>query len=456
MSFASDARKKILEARGYTFEDVNKAFETLGLKAGEYDKVDSAYKQMAKKNHPDLGGSTEKMAEINNAKDAIEGGPRVNSKGGFAGHNSSQAKEREEREFKMKHVTDTLKLSVIRAVQDLRDSYCEYFANIFSKEFTSELSKVRDGYLNSFSLSARFTSDDSKTIFELNISIEVDWRDIDTALSTDSIDYSAAISTFGYDNGKKQKMTQRDYRRGVLSTEIKNPESVFPKKQLQKMLNPDKSKKGFKRADAIAFFKKEMNALEADSGSMFIPLKDDLYAGFYRTTFLGKGAWSFLGIRKKVSYSFKKEWDEAHFTIWEYLPDFVDIIREGVDYFKQGRYEAGCLAIKAATEASLKSIGENFMSEKSKKMPLAEELLKLHEQDVEIENADDDEGSGNQKLDRALNVLSKKPNSVKAEIAPLLIQELIKKVADLPQGRKILKEFGADALSLVLKGETIS
>lgn len=64
-----------------TFDD---ALAMLGFKAGTIpskEEIQRAYRQMARKYHPDLGGDAEKMVEVNVAKDILDGTRRPSSGG---------------------------------------------------------------------------------------------------------------------------------------------------------------------------------------------------------------------------------------------------------------------------------------------------------------------------------------------------------------------------------------
>lgn len=56
--------------------DISKARRTLGFKATEpltKDQVKKRFRELARKHHPDMGGSTEKMAELNRAMEILLG-----------------------------------------------------------------------------------------------------------------------------------------------------------------------------------------------------------------------------------------------------------------------------------------------------------------------------------------------------------------------------------------------
>ena len=64
--------KRLLEARPPTQAEIAKAYEIFDLKPGsDLSNLNNIWKTLARKNHPDLGGSLEKMTDINWAKDIL-------------------------------------------------------------------------------------------------------------------------------------------------------------------------------------------------------------------------------------------------------------------------------------------------------------------------------------------------------------------------------------------------
>jgi hypothetical protein len=86
MTSSKRVASKYLYARILKAMSLEEAKQTLGFSPGDQptpQEINRAYKEMAFKNHPDRGGDTAKMVEVNVAKDILEGKERP-SGGGYS------------------------------------------------------------------------------------------------------------------------------------------------------------------------------------------------------------------------------------------------------------------------------------------------------------------------------------------------------------------------------------
>lgn len=338
MKFSEQFKRKVYEVF-YSSLDVQNAFSILELPMGDYDNVKKAFKKMAMKFHPDKGGSEEQMKKINWAMDVLSVAPKQSTKT----KDAFQQKEEEQREFKYKIIKEYLEKTLGEMVDKAIPVYTNYFESKFNKKFNvSDVKKDSTYWRHSFSRSLKFKSEDNSTIFDLDIFCEVEHSMLN-ALSVEDLDFKVIISTFAYDGGKKQKMSLRDYNWNGKSKSIGKPEDVFPPKKLDKMLDTNKTAKGFKRADAMAFFYRELGAKETSNGSAMVDLGNGNYLGFSRSVYTGRNRksmayWLVLGIYTTKGYGFTQVGDKTLFygSIIENKPDFVETVKKCIELAKSG------------------------------------------------------------------------------------------------------------------------
>jgi hypothetical protein len=74
--------KRLFEARPPSAADVAKAYKIFDLRPGsDLSNLNAQWKTLARKHHPDLGGSLEKMKDVNWAKDILDGIASSGSRG---------------------------------------------------------------------------------------------------------------------------------------------------------------------------------------------------------------------------------------------------------------------------------------------------------------------------------------------------------------------------------------
>lgn len=375
--------------------DTSTAFKVLGLEHGDYDGVDKAYKKAALQNHPDRGGSEEKMKEINQAKDAV-GGKKGSSVGGAReprkdwrdwqrGETDAERNEiNAKRHAKAKVITEYIFKNINSLVEDFIPKLHEYIEKHTGKKFEltynskkADNTKKEDGDYSynphnfdghvSWGISLESSGEDGLTKYVIILRATIDENTFEKALSVEQLDINLGFETFAYNDGKKTKMQQKTWGNSAKTASLGKPEDFFPVKKITKMGTTEKTRLT-KRADAFSFIKTEMKAEFpfTDRDIALIPVGGDIYVRVRRQIWMRVASWSFSDlVEKKNEYSYKSLSLQGKIlsklmtgkdalngqgdgtgsnNVMEQMPDFGKIVREVVALIKKEKYrDAGDL-----------------------------------------------------------------------------------------------------------------
>lgn len=339
------------EAKIYTQQEVKDAFKLLGLNVGEYDKVDKAYKSLAKKYHPDLGGDPEMMKRLNNAKEAIDQGGAVNSLGK---ESSREFWDRVNKEYAEGNAA--LLANLDNKLRPHLEKYSFYFASQVEDsnfDFNYKTSSSKDGAR----LSAEWTSDDKSKYFTLSFWLNYS-KPTGTALgSSQNKQFSALYDAYMFIDGKKFKIKQRRWEfKSFNAEDYSDASDIFPKDKIKKALSTGKDKP-IKRADFMKFLEVKMGAKNnGDSSFMYIPLGGKWLEAshalcLHRTVIMRQGYWGISGLAGQVGTDKYK-----HYTTGS-----IHTIKKGLKYSSlpetRKTMEAMPEIVKKAEEAVKKGDG---------------------------------------------------------------------------------------------------
>ena len=264
------------------------ASKLLGLGSSfSQEELKKAYKKAAMKNHPDKGGSKEIMQQVNRAYEILQKISSAKSK--IDNHNDIKAQYRE---------------AALNVVNQLKSSlnvnqYTGYFSHLFNEMFTEKLKKdyptqddvdkeaKRNFGISNAYLTYEWTSQDRKKVFELEISVSLSGVVNNNGLASSNTTFTMYVSTFAYIDGKKKKITSRDWSATNKTNVFDKPEEIFPKK---KLISSKVTK--FKKADMIAALKAELQATSSSDGKLwFIPIANGKFLGVDRYVFMRQPVW---------------------------------------------------------------------------------------------------------------------------------------------------------------------
>jgi curved DNA-binding protein CbpA len=274
------------------------AKKLLGIK--DNDDVQSAYKAMAKKHHPDKGGSVEMMQKINQAYDLLK--DNKDGKLSFQDAKNNAYKTRQENYAKLERMTKDL-VSKIEKALPLYSKHFEDFLNLKEPEINVNLKPPATAWGYDLSeIKIKFYSEDDKTYISLDINIWADSNKGGLTLNSEN-EYVINYNTFLYHNKKTHNMVKsRTSTWGKSSGEVLEPEKVFPKKKLQTILKKETkkiSKKDFEAAILIEL--KKYDAKYERYASAFVlhkPIEDNIVMVLSRTVYNRQAAWHVMFKRK--------------------------------------------------------------------------------------------------------------------------------------------------------------
>ena len=282
-----DYKNFIMEIK-MTVQDALKVF---GLTSVPTDKeLSIRYKELAKKFHPDRGGSVSDMQRLNAANDYLKS---------YAGTDHQQA-FKSQKDINKEYWNLAAGAKAILKKKFKPEAYTAYFENIFQKRFTANVTfypEKKEGASPYYAgIKAKFSSDDGESYFDLDISIYLTDMRRNTSLSGADIDINLHVVAYGFHNNRKQKMAQRDWKFTNTHSILEDPKAVFPEAKLKKSISA-KNKK-FTRKDAQLFLEKKLNA-NVTNDCAWIPLEDGIQIVICRQVYMRVPVWIPNGIYKK-------------------------------------------------------------------------------------------------------------------------------------------------------------
>ena len=285
--------EKILAICEMSLDDAKKIFN---FKSG--DDVDSAYKKLAMQHHPDRGGSTDMMKKVNAAYDILKksyGGKQAFSKTSFDDAKAERA-ESQKRDIEL---VEKIVGDLSRQVQDALPEYEKHFSPYFKLNkpvFKSDVAKPRSvwDYIRG-GLRITMSNDDNTTYVQLVVKIYPKMDNKGLGSGGDLTEYEVDYETFLYHNRKVHKMAKRYAKWNRSSSELLNPESVFPVKKLKTVLAKKVTKMGKQDfTSGIQLELKKYNIAYWRHTAKFVlekPIKDNIHMELSRSTYNRKGAW---------------------------------------------------------------------------------------------------------------------------------------------------------------------
>ncbi|WP_196160902.1 J domain-containing protein [Reinekea sp. G2M2-21] len=258
--------------------------------------IKKAFRRASSLHHPDKGGNTQAMQTVTAAYELLSNAATKQAE------HLERATDRAEHAKAWRELADQIRTD-LEARFDI-GAFTEYFSTVFgepislqtseAKPHAEELEKMamRDRSPHYATVSAEWSNKDRSKVLELSISVYlVDAHKTVEQLAGDGITYPMGVSTFFYKDGRKVKITKRDYDRTQKSDVLSKPETVFPKSKLVKH-----RKTTFKRADMDAALTAELGAQKSSNGNYYLPLAGGKLMTIYRTTMMRQGIWNTHGV----------------------------------------------------------------------------------------------------------------------------------------------------------------
>lgn len=278
------------------FENMNypEALKVFGYKGGDFNgaQLKADYKKLALQFHPDRGGSTEKMKQVNAAYETLR------NSGGSSG---IERESNEERTDRVKMFGKTTLESVLQKFKP--EAFVKYFEGIFpgdSFDYKTESTNIsKMGPYSSFiQVQTEFFNKDRSTVIDFNVSVNFSSLFGVQALGQGGeYGLSMILSTSILYNRRKLKLSPKNYSFEDNYSVLADPAQLFPADKFARSKKTDTKRKMSKR-DVILTFEKELDARWDGKEWLRIPLGPDFELLLYRMTFRGEASWGINGLYK--------------------------------------------------------------------------------------------------------------------------------------------------------------
>ena len=285
-----------------SFDDALKIFniDKVPSSKSEFDKL---YKQLALKNHPDLGGSTEAMKKLNMAKEVLS----KHLGQGKSEIEKAEEKARKEQYNNEKEQSFNIAMNFFKKI-DL-EVYKAYFKSIFNKDFFAE-TEVPTGYNGRFAfgqspyINIEIFTKSRDIVFYVHLGCDIFrlWTSIygQKGLSTSNVTFDYYIRSEAFIENKKQVITKEKYIKSSDASVLTKPETLFPKARIEKLASGKVRENSIlKKRDFESLFKMKYKG-DQYKDWYFIPYRTDgniiYWLSIYRTVLLKQAAYTFSNI----------------------------------------------------------------------------------------------------------------------------------------------------------------
>lgn len=270
------------------------ALKILGLPpAFSPDELKTAYRTKSLANHPDRGGSTSAMAQINLAHEVLSG--KGNGNSGAVDWNTVR-RENEAKGAAFEKIVKDAFHGHFKV-----ETFTRHFTSVFGMPFTVNV-KERESPFSSWSwfYEAEFANADKTIVVSLHITMDYSELFRGNLLSNPDSGVSMTFWTEILVGTKKVKLGQQNYKLDRSYATLSDPAVLFPREKLLAQVEKSASRKLSKR-DVLLRFSKTLGARINESGGSvwaYVPVGQFTVA-LYRMTFMGTALWDINGIYEK-------------------------------------------------------------------------------------------------------------------------------------------------------------
>jgi len=323
------------------------------------EELKKIYKKLSFANHPDHGGSTDKMQDINQAYDLLKKNVgNTSSTKTYTYTDADRAADKKKAEAAYER-----KKKMFEEDYD-QEKMKDYLQQFMQEPLIAEPLVFPKGYYNdNFTAYSKIHTSDNKTYFEIYFSVEETNKGglSYTGIDEKDILFSVSTSTSIYHAARSFKIGQSRYNWQAGRKSLLDPKEIFPPVKIKKILSGEK-KKLFRRADMELGMKRELPYVNFDKDIYFIyPFGKDerFYFNLGRLTMPNFGARSNAPSARVSYYTF----GTAHFidantqkysnARTQIAPDYaysfleteegleklVDMVKEVVDQVKKQKFD---------------------------------------------------------------------------------------------------------------------
>lgn len=281
----------------------DEALRVLGL-SGSYtaDDLKKKYRAASMANHPDRGGSTEKMQQVNAAY-AVLTGTTSSSNGTRNEYDREWWARQEEKRLAFAKVSRDAFDAIFRPVV-----FQKHFETVMGEGFT--LTKEVWNGDNSWggnwtTKNFEWCNADRTIVFFMQCSVSFDEMFKAKTIAAPDSFLSTSITTEILMNRKKVKLRQENWSWVKTREALLNPESVFPasKLKIKNTVSKAATQKPLKKADVLLTFKRELKATLSGDEWVYVPMcNGECVLVLTRMVFLRTGMWRIKGLYKASKY----------------------------------------------------------------------------------------------------------------------------------------------------------
>lgn len=340
------------------------AVALLGLKDG-WTKADvaTAFRRAAIKNHPDRGGTTEKMQALNRAKALLD------RTGNTVAAQKSWREKYEDDVKKYQAAWENVDKEVARMLKP--DAFVGYFESIFNRRFTVKKEieqRSHSRYRPENHIVTLTIQSDDKEVWG-RVSFSVSLNDVvhpKASLGTARSFYPVGVHAALFSNRRVQKVMEKRYGSQQHVRDVySDPTLSFPEARMKKAASPKSATKQFRKADAKRFIETNLGADPSNNGFWFVPFGDELFISLDRVVWHRQPYYIVKGHDRESGKSFpsRKHWKipgmpaNEHMMIPEDERHF-DLIRKAV-IAAEGKPAAQAKQIMAAMAKDIEALPES-------------------------------------------------------------------------------------------------
>lgn len=307
------------------------------------------YSKLSKENHPDRGGSTEKMIDINLAYEVLSRA-KEGTKSGRASYDDYKKNEELKKE---KHYNQWIYMKGMFERNFNEDTLLDYLESFTNEELYINIKEhtfMYSSYVSAYVTDIEVYNKDRSLVYYVKYYITPE-RQAEGGLGYEGIDaeeyaYSFDVLVEVLYNNRKQKMSQSKYQFRKGKKVMFDYEEIFPSSKLKKLFTGG-GKKSFKKADFLLGLERGIpTKINSNQNTYYLYPFDTtkLYFHLERMTFnrvaayVVKGIW---GLNPKYQLMFFKdryflpETEEAMIAIKDFMREGIDLVeRKRLDYIK--------------------------------------------------------------------------------------------------------------------------
>lgn len=255
------------------------------------EKVKSTYRRLSQTAHPDKGGSTKMMQDLNLAYEVVS-----KTSSTTTGKTDWEKIYKDYRTLAI-HVKNVLSNSFQTS------EFTKYFGDMFGEVFTHTITLTPDEKTrnpNYAGMTVEIYNKDKSTVFEFDVHVNLNNLRGAASLGSSDVDFTLMVTAYGFHNNKKQKLSKTDYKWTNSHNVLKDPTVAFPKTKIQKIAKGSTSDRAFKRRDMRTYIEKKLDG-SFDREFIRIPLVGEYRLTIYRATFMRTPFYMVNGIYSRYS-----------------------------------------------------------------------------------------------------------------------------------------------------------